>query len=311
MLTPVEEHDRWADWPGEDERGDLLPLLRSFAAEVGADAAILVQLDGPGGPPLGGEAWSARPSAEARALGPFARRVVERSGPLAEVLTASWLSYAVGAPLRSPTGLEGALCAGFEHGPPAAAEAVGWTASAYAAVATLWRPDTVFMRTLVSAARLDGLTGLLNFSGLRDALEEELQRARRHGRPLSLCFVDLDNFKRVNDSHGHAYGNRVLAAIGLALRHELRTSDRAGRYGGDEFVLVLPETPAAGAGTVAHRVRAAITAAGERETGDLIDASAGIAQWRDGQTLDELFAEADAALRLAKESGQGVAAIEA
>jgi diguanylate cyclase (GGDEF)-like protein len=307
MITPMGDHQTWADWPQQAEREDLLPLLRSFAAELGADAAMLVYLDADG-QPVAGETWSSRPRAEvAGALGPFARRVLESDTPLLEQLPHGWLSRAVGAPLRSPNGLEGSLCAGFEHPTTEGSDGLRWTASAYAGVAALWRPETVFMRTLVSAARFDGLTGLLNFSGLRDALDEELQRARRHGRPLSLCFVDLDNFKRLNDSHGHPYGNRVLAAIGLALRHELRTSDRAGRYGGDEFLLVLPETPADGAETVANRVRAAITTASERETGDLIDASAGIAEWVPDQTVEDLLGEADAALRMAKESGRGVA----
>jgi diguanylate cyclase (GGDEF)-like protein len=109
-------------------------------------------------------------------------------------------------------------------------------------------------------ATCDLQTGALNHQRLLELLEEELARAARYGRPLSFVMVDLDRFKRVNDRHGHQAGDHVLTAVAHAIGASLRSQDRLGRYGGEEFGLILPETGAGAARAVAERCRRRIEA---------------------------------------------------
>lgn len=104
----------------------------------------------------------------------------------------------------------------------------------------------------------DGLTGCFNRAHAFATLDNELRRAKRNGRALSIVMIDVDDFKRINDDHGHLYGDAVLASIGETLRRTLRSSDIKCRYGGDEFIVILPETPIDGADQVADHLRRAI-----------------------------------------------------
>lgn len=108
---------------------------------------------------------------------------------------------------------------------------------------------------------IDEWTSLYNARYLSRCLTDEVARAQRYNRPLSVLFFDLDNFKQVNDSHGHSTGSGLLRCIGEFLRQIARETDRAVRYGGDEFVLVMPETDKAGAALVAERIRSELAAA--------------------------------------------------
>jgi diguanylate cyclase (GGDEF)-like protein len=168
--------------------------------------------------------------------------------------------------------------------------------------------------TLLSEAATDPLTGLFNRSHLWARASELVALARRHGRSLSCLLVDLDHFKRINDTYGHAAGDAVLQQAALRVRIVTRISDVAIRYGGEEFLLLLPETDLDGAVAMAERVREALS---ERSV-DVLDAldgtgvvsltvtaSIGVAEWRpDMNGAAELIAAADAALYRAKQCGR-------
>jgi diguanylate cyclase (GGDEF)-like protein len=149
------------------------------------------------------------------------------------------------------------------------------------------------------AARTDALTGLLNHGAMQVRMREEIARADREGAPLSLVIVDLDDFKRVNDQHGHQAGDQLLRSVATLLQAELRPYDLVARYGGDEFVVLLPGSDEATACTVAERVRDAVAA----ELGR--GCSLGVAEWRDRLDADALLEHADHALLLAKRTGKG------
>ena len=146
----------------------------------------------------------------------------------------------------------------------------------------------------------DQLTGFYNHRYLHQRFAEEVGRTKRARRPLSVLMLDLDEFKLVNDSYGHLYGDRVLAWTAEVIRSTLRTSDIPARYGGDEFAILLPETSAEAAESAAERIRTAFaTGAHIGEAGEEIHVSLsiGVATYpADGRTATELIAFADAAL---------------
>jgi diguanylate cyclase (GGDEF)-like protein len=152
-------------------------------------------------------------------------------------------------------------------------------------------------------AELDPLTGLANRGRFWELLEHEVTRAARYGRALSLVLFDIDGLKRVNDRHGHLAGDEALLTTARLVRERSRASDTAARYGGDELVLVLPETPPAGALLVAEKIRASIEANGPEAT--RVTVSAGVASAPgDGQSAREIVAVADARLYAAKAAGK-------
>ena len=115
--------------------------------------------------------------------------------------------------------------------------------------------------TLRRVAETDALTGLATARHFAVAVDAELHRARRYRHPVSLGFVDLDGFKAINDRHGHAVGDEVLATVGAVLKTQLRSVDVTGRLGGDEFAVLLPETDGAGAREVFGKLRTVLEAA--------------------------------------------------
>jgi diguanylate cyclase (GGDEF)-like protein len=152
----------------------------------------------------------------------------------------------------------------------------------------------------------DDLTGLFNARHLHELLEYEVERARRYGTDLSLVFIDLDHFKNVNDTYGHLVGSRLLAEVGHVIHHHIRKVDMAARYGGDEFVIVLPNTSKAGALTVISKLRQKIRAqdflAGEG-CRIHVTASFGIASFPDdAQNKHDLIRLADRAMYDVKET---------
>jgi two-component system cell cycle response regulator len=153
---------------------------------------------------------------------------------------------------------------------------------------------------LESMLREDALTGLLNRRAILSQLGGTISGARRHGHPLSVAMVDLDNFKAINDEHGHAAGDEVLVAAVRAMRAHLRAEDQLGRLGGEEFLVVLPETDEHAATRVAEKLREEV--AGARGPVP-VTCSVGVATW-DGETPEQLLRRADEALYAAKDAGR-------
>ncbi|MEX2209038.1 MAG: GGDEF domain-containing protein [Myxococcota bacterium] len=153
-------------------------------------------------------------------------------------------------------------------------------------------------------ADYDSLTGLANFGRISSVLEQEFARAQRYGRAMAVVMFDIDDLKRWNDRFGHEAGNVALVGIATLLRERSRASDVAGRWGGDELVLVLPETTTDGAVAVAEKVRAAFESLTGAERGAALTISAGVASAAsDGKTAAELMRVADARLYRAKAAG--------
>ena len=148
---------------------------------------------------------------------------------------------------------------------------------------------------LALAARTDGLTGCLNHAAMQDTLRREVERASRTGRRLSLAIVDLDDFKDVNEEHGHQVGDRVLQSVGETLRDNVRTYDTVARYGGDEFAVIAIDADEAAATEVMERALAAIKR-GLDDLGVSSGATAGVAEWTADESPTMLIARADSSL---------------
>jgi diguanylate cyclase (GGDEF)-like protein len=154
-------------------------------------------------------------------------------------------------------------------------------------------------------ALVDGLTGLANRRAASDALHAEAARAERLETPLSVVLADLDGFKDINDEHGHAVGDEVLRAFAEVLRDTLRESDLAGRWGGEEFLLLLPGADEEGAAQFAERVRIALAGRDIPSVSGLrVTASFGVAEWARETNTQQLVAAADSALYRAKRAGK-------
>ncbi|HET8713082.1 MAG TPA: diguanylate cyclase [Gemmatimonadales bacterium] len=156
------------------------------------------------------------------------------------------------------------------------------------------------------AAAIDALTGLASFRVLRDRLANEVARCHRSGDHFAVLFLDLDNFKQVNDRFGHEAGNKVLRETAAACSAHIRSTDLAGRYGGDEFVVVLVGTGEEGALGVAEKVRAAVVDVGKAMgyPDGLVTASIGVAEYRNDRKDEDVLVAADRALYRAKAAGR-------
>ena len=173
-------------------------------------------------------------------------------------------------------------------------------------------------QTLEEQAFMDALTGLFNHRYFSQQIGQEISRARRYGRDLSVAFVDLDNFKPINDQHGHQTGDRVLRWVGELVKHTLRSADITctrtsggpllARYGGDEFVVILPETDEEGAMIAMNRVCSEIanTPVPLEEGSKLFNltVSVGVANLRGDESAQELVGRADQAVYMAKKTGR-------
>ncbi|MBF0255866.1 MAG: GGDEF domain-containing protein [Gammaproteobacteria bacterium] len=154
-------------------------------------------------------------------------------------------------------------------------------------------------------AFLDHLTGARNRAAFDADLMAEIELAHRHQHPLSIIVMDIDHFKKINDSQGHSFGDQVLKSVSLAAQEVIRGGDQFYRYGGEEFVIIAPHSALDGTRLLAERLRCRIFDENHCGiTGLTLSSSFGVAQLRDGESADELFQRADLALYAAKHSGR-------
>jgi diguanylate cyclase (GGDEF)-like protein len=155
-------------------------------------------------------------------------------------------------------------------------------------------------------AELDELTGAFNRRCIMRMLDDEISRAQRSKTPCSIALIDLDWFKRINDAHGHPTGDEVLRTFAITMFANIRNVDRFGRYGGEEFLLVLPDTPGDGAALILDRLRAIIADLdwSAFSPGMQVTISAGVAVLNPNETPDTFLARADRALYTAKARGR-------
>jgi len=169
--------------------------------------------------------------------------------------------------------------------------------------------ERVYQRTkeLERIAQTDTLTGLLNRGGLVDRLSLEIDRTARYKRGLSLLMIDLDHFKQVNDTHGHLVGDCVLSELATVLNKVCRSSDGIGRYGGEEFLIVLPETDINKAQELAERIRIAIMEHVFAKSMSLalsLTCSIGVTEYQQDQTFSDILKVVDDVLYQAKSLGR-------
>ncbi|MDH3672811.1 MAG: diguanylate cyclase [Gammaproteobacteria bacterium] len=165
---------------------------------------------------------------------------------------------------------------------------------------------------LYRQATIDVLTGVATRRHVIEVLQKGLRLAQLNGRPLSLILLDVDFFKQINDRHGHSVGDRALRGIAARIKGAVREADEVGRYGGEEFVAVLPDTPLAIACEIAERVRDRVASAPIHCEGRMLNVtiSLGLAQAAAKDSVDGLIARADGALYCAKKQGRNRSMVE-
>jgi diguanylate cyclase (GGDEF)-like protein len=160
------------------------------------------------------------------------------------------------------------------------------------------------------SSRHDPLTGLTNARGFYERAEQELARARRYGTPLTAAYIDLDNFKIINDRHGHEAGDTALRTVAGLLRRSARASDVTARLGGDEFVVLMPETDAAGAEALLERLRGELERALSRHAASVSASIGAVAFLELPENVDELLGAADDRMYAAKRAGKNLVRLD-
>lgn len=162
------------------------------------------------------------------------------------------------------------------------------------------------MEQIRELVNVDSLTGVYNRRRLFEVIKEESSRYSRSPGSFSICLLDIDHFKQVNDTYGHQAGDAILQAVAQCVASDLRTIDCFGRYGGEEFLMVLPQTPLDGARVKAERVRARVASLRFPQISDdfRITVSIGVAEYHNGEDTDDTLLRSDRALYQAKDAGR-------
>lgn len=219
------------------------------------------------------------------------------------------VATALAVPLVRGRRVMGVLALYGRAGPEAFSEDEGATLASLAAQASVALENVLLHEQAKRQSITDGLTGLWNRRYLNLVLRKEIERAERFRRPLSMLLLDIDHFKRVNDDHGHLAGDEVLVELSRRVMGCIRSQvDTLVRYGGEEFLVLLPETPCDGARVVAEKIRGVVSGepVATRGGGAIpVTVSLGTACFpQDGRSPQELIAAADAALYRAKARGR-------
>ena len=166
--------------------------------------------------------------------------------------------------------------------------------------------NALLYHSALTAAHKDPLTGIGNRAAFNESLDREIELAQRHQRPLGMIVIDIDHFKAINDTYGHAVGDCLLKAVAHCADSTIRLTDQLFRYGGEEFVVLLPETDDKGVKRLADRIRRNVAALECLCEGEQVKmtASFGAATLRQGEDGETLFTRADRALYQAKEDGR-------
>jgi diguanylate cyclase (GGDEF)-like protein len=268
-------------------------LVAVFATEDSGQLD-LVAVTGELAQPVQGPALESLLHAEVMRTGELLVHQPSSASLAGELPGAGRLRSAVAAPIRPHGRVEGVVLAGY-HGDRWIEREEADLLAAFGELAGIaWRNAADHAAVQEAAAR-DSLTGCLNHGAFQDRLRAEIARAARDGGSLAIALMDLNDFKAVNDTHGHLVGDALLRGVADALRASVRPYDQVARYGGDEFALLLPATDQEAARRVVDRALAAV--AGVRVPGDGgISATAGVAHWRDEEPANALIARADRAL---------------
>jgi diguanylate cyclase (GGDEF)-like protein len=199
----------------------------------------------------------------------------------------------VSVPIGAPGRVIGALCGGFHTQVLTEAAVVLWTASGFAQTMALCVDDPQGFGRMLGAAEIDPLTGCRSPLAMWETLEREISRADRQRSPLTCAFIDLDHFKQVNEDSGHLGGDRILAAVGAELCACVRGYDTVARFGGDEFVVILPNSTEKQARALVTRMQRQVEATTTPLARAPVTASVGVAQWRFGEDAASLVERAD------------------
>jgi diguanylate cyclase (GGDEF)-like protein len=174
---------------------------------------------------------------------------------------------------------------------------------AIVAVGTDITADVDLTNAYERMALTDRLTGIANRRGIEREIGQEMLRLRRFQTPVSFVLFDIDHFKNINDSHGHGTGDEVLRLVAKSIANSVRDTDLVARWGGEEFLVVLPETSHAGALLCAEKIRAKVETVGQR-VGFTVTISGGVYQPGPGESINDLLTRADARLYEAKNKGR-------
>jgi diguanylate cyclase (GGDEF)-like protein len=295
--------------------GEVALVVRALTRRVGAETVLLARDVGGGipevvascGAPYGQEYLAtADDGLVRRALAleePALLTIAPGDASLGMPVSGVRPRYAVAAPVRLPHAWRGVVCAGFAASPPGDRPTTLWIVDSFARMLELCLLDPGTVDGLVEAARRDPAVPSLTYAAAREQLMREVNRASRHSHGVSCCVIDLDGFRRVNDLRGHLHGTRVLGDVAASLRKGMRASDTVGRFGGDEFLAILPQTDERAAIQAAERFRIRVAAATLDSSGESLGASIGVAQWRPGSSAEGTLAAAEEALKAAKRAG--------